>query len=191
MTNVVALPDPSLLELVDLEVDQTLNLITAFAVTTSAAARCPLCQQASGKVHSYYSRTLADLSCTSPHVCGLVQVRRFFCCNPACERKIFTERLPTCAAAYARRMLRQAETLCELAFALGGKVGEQIAALLGMTTSHDTLLRLTRRSSPPNVSTPRILGVDDFGATRGRTCSCKTSERRIFTWNSASSALPG
>ena len=97
-----------------------------------------------------------------------MQVRRFFCRNPACERKIFTERLPTCAAVYARRMLRQAETLCELAFALGGKVGEQITDLLGMTASHDTLLRLTRRSAAPNVSTPRILGVDDFAWKKGK-----------------------
>ena len=168
MTSVVVLPDPMLLELVDLEVDTTANLITAFAVATSAGARCPLCQQASGKIDPYDTRTLADLSCFGQDVCWFVQVRRFFCRNPACERKIFTERLPTCAAVYARRMLRQAETLCALAFALGGKAGEQIADVLGMTTSHDTLLRLIRRSPAPNVSAPRILGVDDFAWKKGK-----------------------
>jgi transposase len=64
-------------------------------------------------------------------------------------------------------MLRQAEALCELAFALGGKVGEQIAHLLGMASSHDTLLRLIRRSTVPAFSTPRILGVDDFAWKKG------------------------
>ncbi len=167
MASVVALPDSLLLELVDIEVDKTTNLITTFAVTTSTEARCPLCQQASEKVHSHYTRTLADLSCFGQRVCWLVEVRRFFCRNPCCKRKIFTERLPTCAPAYARRMLRQAEILCELAFALGGKGGEQIAQLLGMATSHDTLLRLIRRSPPPDISTPRILGVDDFAWKKG------------------------
>jgi transposase len=157
MTSIVVLPDPMLLELVDIEIDTTMNMITTFAVTTSAEARCPLCQQASGKVHSHYTRTLADLSCFGQRVWWLVQVRRFFCRNPSCKRKIFTERLPTCAPAYARRTLRQAEILCELAFVLGGKADEQIAQLLGMTTSHDTLLRLIRRSPVSLVSTSRIL----------------------------------
>jgi len=167
MASVVIPPDPTVLELLSLEVDTSVNLITAFALTISPEAKCPLCQQASGKVHSHYTRTLADLSCFGLRVCWLVQVRRFFCLNPTCKRKIFAERLPTCAAVYARRMLRQAESLCELAFALGGKVGEQIADLLGMTTSHDTLLRLIRRSPAPSVSTPRILGVDDFAWKKG------------------------
>lgn len=167
MVSVVALPNPTLLELLSIEVDETVNQITAFAVTTEKEAKCPLCQQASEKVHSSYTRTLADLSCLDQHVRWFVQVRRFFCQNPACQRKIFAERLPTCAAVYARRMLRQADTLCELAFALGGKVGEQIASLLCMGTSHDTLLRLIRRSSVPIISTPRVLGVDDFAWKKG------------------------
>ncbi len=167
MASVVALPDPTLLELLSIEVDENVNLITAFAVTIESVAKCPLCQYASGKVHSHYTRTLADLSCFGQSVCWLVQVRRFFCQNPACKRKIFSERLSPCAAVSARRMLRQAEMLCALAFALGGKGGEQIADLLGMATSHDTLLRLIERSPAPNVSTPRVLGVDDFAWKKG------------------------
>ena len=167
MASVVVLPDPLLLELVDIEIDKPTNLITTFAITTSTEARCPLCQQTSEKVHSHYTRTVADLSCFGQRVCWLIEVRRFFCRNPCCKRKIFTERLPTCAPAYARRTLRQTEILCELAFALGGKVGEQIAQLLGVATSHDTLLRLIRRSPSPTVSTPRILGVDDFAWKKG------------------------
>jgi transposase len=75
---------------------------------------------------------------------------------------IFTERLPTCAPAHARRTEKQATILCEVAFALGGKAGERIAKLLSMETSHDTLLRLMQRAEPPEVTAPRILGLDDF-----------------------------
>jgi hypothetical protein len=46
MASVVALPDPALLELLSIEVDETVKLITVFAVTISPEARCPLCQQA-------------------------------------------------------------------------------------------------------------------------------------------------
>lgn len=72
----------------------------------------------------------------------------------------------------ARRPLRagprsRATLLCEIAFALGGKAGARIAKLLSMGTSHDTLVRLIRRSTPPEVPTPRIVGLDDFAWKKG------------------------
>src|SRR5436309_1161203 len=101
MTNIVLLPDPSVLALLALTVDAATKTITAVASTTSPEARCPVCQQLSSKVQSRYARTLADLPCSGQHVRWLVHVRRFWCLNAACARKIFTERLPTCAPAYA------------------------------------------------------------------------------------------
>ncbi len=168
MASVLLLPDAAELMLTHLEVDEPTKTIVATALTTASEARCPRCQHPSSKVHSRYVRTLADLSCSGQRVRWLVQVRRFRCLNGDCERKIFTERLPTCAPAYARRTIRQAETLCELAFALGGRAGEPIVHLLGMPVSHDTLVRLMRRSHPPESATPRVLGVDDFAWKRGR-----------------------
>src|SRR5713226_1561578 len=168
MTSVLLLPDPAVLALVDLEIDAATNTITALAVTTSPEAKCPLCHQPASRVQSRYVRTLVDLPCSGQGVRWLVQVRRFWCENAACARKIFTERLPTCAPAYARRTRKQAEILCEIAFALGGKAGERIASLLSMATSHDTLLRLIQRSEPPVRATPRVLSVDDFAWKKGR-----------------------
>src|SRR5437588_13018738 len=42
---------------------------------------------------------------------GQLRVRKFFCDHPACPRQIFTERLPTVAAPWARRTLRLAQLL--------------------------------------------------------------------------------
>ena len=39
---------------------------------------------------------------------------------------------------------------------------------LAIPISHDTLLRLIRRSTPKAVKTPRVLGVDDFAWRKGR-----------------------
>jgi len=64
--------------------------------------------------------------------------------------------------------VRQGEVLSEAAGELGGKVGERIARLMSMSISHDTLLRLVRRSQPPATATPRVLGVDDFAWKKGR-----------------------
>jgi len=168
LVNLSILPDPCLLELMSVEVNDSLKLITATATTTATEAACPLCHQLSQRIHSHYSRTLADLPCCGQRVQWIVQVRRFRCLNPECKRKLFTERLPTCAPAYARRTLRQGGALSEVACTLGGKVGERIAALMSMVTSHDTLLRLIRRSQPAAAATPRILGVDDFAWKKGR-----------------------
>jgi hypothetical protein len=93
MASVVVLPDPALLTLISTEVDETTQMITALAVTTASKTSCPLCQQPSSKILSSYIRTLADLPCFGKLVRWQVQLRRFFCKNDICTRKIFTERL--------------------------------------------------------------------------------------------------
>ena len=168
MTNVLLLPDPTVLALIDIAIDAPTKTINAFALTTSSEAICPVCQQPAHRIQSSYVRTLADLPCSGQQIRWHIQVRRFWCENQACTRKIFTERLPTCAPAYARRTVQQATILCELAFALGGKAGERITPLLSMAVSHDTLLRLMHRHGASATNTPHILGVDDFAWKKGR-----------------------
>src|ERR1700756_1956866 len=75
-------------------------LIMSLAVETTGAA-CPLCQQVSHRVHSHYTPTLQDLPCAGKVLRLLVLVRRFFCENEACVRKIFAERLPELTSVYA------------------------------------------------------------------------------------------
>jgi transposase len=168
MTNVLLLPDPTALALVDIEHDASTNTITAFALTTSPEAQCPVCGQPAHRVQSKYVRTLADLPCSGQSIRWHIQVRRFWCENTACSRKIFTEQLPSCAPAYARRTIQQTTVLCKLAFALGGKAGERLTAHLSMIVSHDTLLRLMNRHAASAMNTPRVLGVDDFAWKKGR-----------------------
>jgi transposase len=37
-----------------------------------------------------------------------------------------------------------------------------------MSGSHDTILRLTRKSELPNPKEPRVVGLDDWALKRGR-----------------------
>lgn len=165
MASVLLLPDEAYLALVSVEVNEETKMIIATAKTTGSVVTCPVCGHTADRVHSHYIRTLGDLPCCGQQVRWLVDVRRFWCENTTCQRVIFTERLPTCAP--ARRTEKQAAILCEIAFALGGKAGARIAKLLSMQTSHDTLLRLMQRAEPPQVSAPRILGLDDFAWKKG------------------------
>jgi len=97
-----------------------------------------------------------------------LQLRRFYCRTPTCERRTFTERLPTVVAPYARRTCRLATLIEAVVFALGGEPGARLLGALGLTASPDTLLRAITTAPLPAASTPRILGVDDWALRRGR-----------------------
>ena len=99
---------------------------------------------------------LQDLPCVGKTLRLVVQIRRFFCRNTDCARKIFAERLPDLTTSYARRTTRFTHMLSALGLALGGKAGAHLGAKLGMPTSRMTILRVLRHMvSPPEV-TPRI-----------------------------------
>jgi transposase len=161
------LPDPAYLHLTHLEASP--HLITAIVTTTSENVRCPLCQHHSEKVHSRYIRLVADLPWMGWAVRLELHTRRFFCQNSECPRRIFTERLPTVVAPYARRTTRLTDVFTLIGFALGGEAGKRLVTEMGLSTSPDTLLRLIQKHPENQVPTPRVLGVDDFSFCKRRT----------------------
>jgi transposase len=82
---------PKGVEVTSIEVTE--NGLIISAVSTQPSACCPLCSSAATRVHSHYTRTIADLPCAGQHVRLLLQVRKFFCEVSTCTRKIFAERL--------------------------------------------------------------------------------------------------
>jgi transposase len=146
--------------------------VTIRAVSETADVRCPVCGGPSARVHSRYERTLADLPWARFAVRFRLQVRRFFCENPACPRTIFAERLAGMAPAFAHRTDRtdrQRDRQQHLALALGGEEGARLAAKHGMPVSPDTLLRLVRGAPEAARPTPAVLGVDDWAIHKGLT----------------------
>src|SRR5262245_27170434 len=115
------LPDATLLRLETCDVDDSTAQITLRVQSTQTSAPCPLCATAARRIHSDYGRTLSDLPWAQYRVCLQLRVRKWFCRNRRCRRRIFTERLPTIAAPWARRTLRLAQRLGALGVALGGK----------------------------------------------------------------------
>jgi transposase len=151
------------------EIDDTTAQITLRVQATQARAPCPLCATPARRIHSDYGRTLADLPWAQYRVCLQLRVRKWFCRNRACHRRIFTERLPTVAAPWARRTLRLAQRLGALGVALGGTAGVQLGHQWDLVVSRNTLLRLLRQLPLPAVPTPRVLGVDDFALRKRHT----------------------
>ncbi len=160
------LPDTETLKL--LHVCASGQSITLAARTTPAEARCPVCSALSQRVHSRYVRTLADLPWQGVPVNLRLHVRRFFCDEASCQRKIFAERLSGVVAHYARRTERLEELFTHVSFALGGEPGARLLSELGVRVSGDTLLEHIRSLNLGEARTPRILSVDDFSFRRSR-----------------------
>jgi transposase len=156
------LPDRTTLTLEAGHVDDTAAQITLSVTATPARVPCPLCHVQTSRIHSRYTRTLADLPWGAYHVRIQLRVRKFFCNNIACPRQIFTERLPTVAAPWARRTVRLVERLRALGLALGGTAGTRLTPRFGVPASRDTLLRLVRGLPLPVVPPLCVIGVDDW-----------------------------
>lgn len=131
------------------------------------SAACPVCNQSSGRVHSRYTRKLADLPWQGRTVLIHARTRRFHCANAACDRRIFAERLPGERGSHAQRTSRLSDLQRYVGLALGGAPGARLVERLGMPTSRDTLLRLVRRRPAERVVAPRVIGVDDWAWRRG------------------------
>jgi transposase len=163
------LPDATALRLEACAVDDTTTQLTLRVQSTQTNAPCPLCATPARRIHSDYGRTLADLPWAQYRVCLQLRVRKWFCRNRACPRRIFTERLPTVAAPWARRTLRLAQRLVALGMALRGKAGVRLGQQWDVAVSRHTLLRGLRRQPAPAFPPPRVLGVDDFALRKRHT----------------------
>jgi hypothetical protein len=79
---------------------------------------CPGCGAQSKSRHSTYWRTLWDLSAQGAPVIVNARLGRWRCRNQLCDRRIFTERVPSLAAPFARRTARLAGALSHQPFLL-------------------------------------------------------------------------
>jgi transposase len=145
--------------------DQHLTLVVA---TAWKRAPCPLCRRWSKRVHSRYERIIRDLPWAGRPVIIRLRVRRFFCGNAHCSRRIFAERVPDLVVPHGRLATPLRTALQRIGLALGGRAGARLAGLLGLPVSSRTLVRLLQALPEPAVSTPRVLGLDDFSCKRGQ-----------------------
>ena len=157
--------------------------ITILTAPKPSSGACPLCAAVSSRVHSHYTRTLADLPWQGHGVTVQVRARRFRCATVGCLRQVFAERLPGVAPSWSRRTARLGDIQRHIGFALGGEPGSRLAARLSMPVSGDTLLRLvqaTEREPPPS---PRVVGIDDWAWRRGQrygTIVCDLERERVI-----------
>src|SRR5438477_9385256 len=162
-TPLLPLPEGMLID--QIQDAETRVIITVIA--TYPTSCCPLCLEPSSSMHSSYRRTLADVPCGGRQVQLLLTVRKFFCYNPLCERKVFTERLPTFVKPWARMTMRLWQSLQSVGLATCGKGGARLAARLGMQTTRQTILRRIMDLPDGSAGSVVYVGIDDFAFRRG------------------------
>ena len=137
-------------------------------IATLTVGRCPACQLPTNKVHSFYQRTLTDLPICGKAVSLRIHLRKFFCRNDQCDRKIFAQTASEYFFPYARRLNRARQPMQALALLTGARPGARLCELIGQPVSHSTLLRISRSTPVQDQPTPIRLGVDDFAFRKGR-----------------------
>jgi transposase len=161
------LPSSTDLHLEDVTIDDFQQL-TVTATASQEIAHCPRCAQPTARVHSRYTRTVADLPWADVPVQLQLRVRKFVCTTPDCPRRIFTERLPAVLAPWARRTTRLADHQRQIGLALGGAAGARLGTALDQGAGRSTLLHLVRTNPSVVAPTPRILSIDDFALRKGQ-----------------------
>ncbi|HEX7735688.1 MAG TPA: ISL3 family transposase [Ktedonobacteraceae bacterium] len=136
-------------------------------VATHPTSCCPLCSSLSSTIHSTYNRMLQDVPCGGRQVQLAVTVRKFFCRNSLCSRKIFTERLPQFVKPWARMTIRLVLALQAIGLATSGNAGTRLAERLSIQTSRQTMLRRIMDIPPRPRASVLYLGLDDFAFRRG------------------------
>jgi transposase len=157
---------PKGLEVTNIEV--TNGVLTISVVSTQRSVCCPLCSSPATRMHSHYTRTVADLPCAGQQVCLLLQVRKFFCDGTTCARKIFVERIAPFVGPWARVTARLYQIVQIIGLATGGMLGVRVTDRLGIQTCWMTIIR--RMMALPTAPVEQVLelGIDDFAFRRGR-----------------------
>ena len=101
-------------------------------------------------------------------MCLILHVRKFFCDEPTCVRKIEASRLAPFIQPWARVTSRLFEAVEKLGLATSGMLGARLGHRLEMQASWMTVLRRVMALATPSGETVTQLLIDDFSFRRGR-----------------------
>ncbi len=122
-----------------------------------------------------------ELPCTGRVVRTVFVVKKFFCRNPECSRKVFTERIPELIEPSSRLTTRLRTLVPAIGIAFNANGGSRLGAQMGIQVSRMTVLFSLHLLPFPSVGQVKRVGIDDFGATRKVACvAVRTLERRIL-----------
>ena len=150
------------------DVEDLGEAIRVQARTRDTAVACPRCGTQTVRVHGYHERTAADVPVDGRRVLVRVRVRRMRCPVLDCKVQTFREQVPGVLDRYQRRISRLTAQLSAVARELAGRASARLLPALGIVASRHTALRVLLKIPLPQVTVPRVLGIDDFALRRGQ-----------------------
>src|SRR5690606_29548254 len=145
-----------------ISVDNRQDELGIYVQSTSRWAVCPNCCIASEKIHSYYTRKLADLPVFGKTSLIFLRSRKFYCHRDECPLKVFTDRFDNHFKPYKRKTERLESKIRQLGLLAGGKPAERICGMVCMPTSDTTILRLVEKEALTASEDVTAVGVDDW-----------------------------
>lgn len=160
------LPLPAGLEITS--ISETERELLVRVTSNRISSPCPFCSTPSYAIHSYYRRKPLELPCVGKAVRLLLSVKKFFCREASCPRKIFTERLPELIEPSSRLTTRLRTVVQAICAAFNAKGGARLSEQFGIHFSRKTLLHSLHLMPTPPVGKVKAVGIDDFAWKRGK-----------------------
>lgn len=135
---------------------------------TAPTAACPRCGTTGSRVHSRYSRTIADVAFGGRHLELKLLVRKWICPEVLCSRHIFAERFPEVVQCYARMTNRLITALQAVGVIANGADAAQIASSFGMPTTAKTIIRRVLQLPLPGEGEVAKVGIDEWAWKKGQ-----------------------
>lgn len=141
----------------------------------------PSCILLSRRIHSRYWRILQDTPIRSASIVLHVRARKFFCDQPDCSQKIFTERQLHWWASYSLGTGRLDAFLKQLAFSISAESASSLSCHYGVPTSADAFLSIVRKEEFLPAESLSVIGIDDWALKKGqryRSIICDLTNRK-------------
>lgn len=148
-------------------VERSRQGLTVYLSATASTASCPRCGTAGSRVHSRYTRTVADLSCVGQRLTLKLLVRKWICSLDSCPQHIFAEQFAGLVHRYARMTDRLIKALQSLGVTTNGADGACLSFSLAMPTTAKTLIRRVLELPLPKEGSVRIAGIDEWAWKKG------------------------
>ena len=103
----------------------------------------------------------------------ILHLRKFFCTNRACPRKIFAERLTAFLQPWARVTTRLGEQIEATGLASCGRLGVRLGSRLRIETSRTSILRRVMKLATKTTDKVVHLGVQRLDMVENSSSLCK------------------
>lgn len=130
---------------------------------------CPYCGSISNKIHSKYIRHMVDLPILGMTTTLHLEMRKFFCSNPACDKKTFAEQPGNEVFRYRRRTRRCESQVIRQGLSVSSKNAAYLLRTSGIPLCNTTVLRDIHRLSVPEYPDVSCICVDDWAFRKGQT----------------------